>query len=180
MNDEIVGSGPFQLKEFRRGESLTVERNPNYWGEEPALESMTVRFIPDTNSVITALKSGEVSFTRPVPDVGLMEQLEGIDGVTTETDNGTQWEHIAFNLEEVDNLQLRQAVAYGINREQIINEILQGQDVPPLQSIVVPEQDQFYTPSWETYNHDPDRARQLVQEAVAAGAEPTITFSTTS
>jgi peptide/nickel transport system substrate-binding protein len=180
MNDEIVGSGPFQFSEFRRGESLTVERNPNYWGEKPPLESATFRFIPDTNTNITALQSGEVSFIRPAPDVGLMERLENIDGATTETANGTQWEHIAFNLEEVDNLQLRQAVAYGINREQITKDILQGQDVPPLLSIVVPEQEQFYKPSWEIYNHDPDRARGLVQEAEDAGVEPTITFSTTS
>lgn len=180
MTDRIVGSGPFQFKEFRRGESLTVERNPNYWGEEPALESVTFRFIPDTNTNITALQNGEVSFIRPAPDVGLFERLEGIDGATTETANGTQWEHIAFNTEKVPNLQLRQAVAYGIDREQIINEILQGQEVPPLQSVVVPEQERFYTPSWELYTHDPDRARQLVEEAVAAGADPTITFTTTS
>ena len=180
MNDEIVGSGPFVFEEYRRGESLTVSRNENYWGEAPALDSATFRFIPDTNSNIAALQAGEVSFIRPAPDVGLFERLEGIEGATTETANGTQWEHLAFNTEAVDNQQLRQAVAYGINRQQIIDEILQGQKVPPLQSVVVPEQERFYKPSWERYSYDPDRARQLVEEAVAAGADPTITFTTTS
>ncbi|WP_166397086.1 ABC transporter substrate-binding protein [Rubrobacter marinus] len=180
MNEEIVGSGPFVFDEFRRGESLRVTRNENYWGEAPALDSVTYRFIPDTNSNIAALQAGEVSLIRPAPDVGLFERLEGIEGTTTDSANGTQWEHIAFNTEVIDNPQLRQAIAYGINRQQIIDELLQGQEVPALQSVVVPEQDQFYTPSWERYTYDPDRARQLVEEATAAGADPTITFSTTS
>lgn len=180
LNDEIVGSGPFVFGEWRRGQSFTLERNENYWGEAPSLERVTIRFIPDSNSLIAALQAGEISWINPTPDIGLTERLEGIDGANVESRNGTQWEHIAFQLENVPNLQLRQAVAYGINREQIVNEVLQGQEVPPLQSVLVPEQELYYTPAWEQYTYDPDRARQLVDEAVAAGAEPTITFSTTS
>ncbi len=179
LNNELVGSGPFKFKEWKKGQSLTVERNDNYWGEKPALDEITYRFIPDTNSLIAALQNGEVDFINPPPDIGLLDKLKGIDGTTVEYKAGTVWEHIAFNLEKVDNLKMRQAIAYGINREQVVNEILKGQ-VSSLDSFLVPEQKPYYTPAWEDYTYDPDRARQLVQEAEAEGASTEISFSTTS
>lgn len=179
LNNEIVGSGPFKLREWNKGQNLILEKNENYWGEEPGIDQITFRFIPDTNTLNTSLQSGEVQFINPPPDIGLKEKLEGYQGVNVNTAAGTVWEHVAFNTNKVDNLKIRQAIAYGINREQILNEILPGQ-VRPLNSVLVPEQDPFYTPAWENYGFDQDRARQLVQEAQSEGASTDITFSTTS
>ncbi|MGB3683508.1 MAG: peptide ABC transporter substrate-binding protein [Rubrobacteraceae bacterium] len=179
LNNEVVGSGPYQLREWNKGQNLILEKNENYWGDEPQIDQITYRFIPDTNTLNTSLQSGEVQFINPPPDIGLKEKLEGYSGVNVDTAAGTVWEHIAFNLEKVQNKKLREAVAYGVNRQQILEEILPGQ-VEPLNSVLVPEQDPYYTPAFEKYGFDPDRARQLVEEAVAEGADPTITFSTTS
>lgn len=179
MNDELVGSGPFRLREWKKGQSVTVERNENYWGEKAPLESITYRFIPDTNSLVAALQSGEVQFIFPPPDIGLLERLEDIDGAKVEYKPGTVYEHITFNVEEVDNLKIRQAVAYGINREQAVEQILKGQ-VSPLNSFLVPEQKPYATPAWAKYTQDQDKARQLVEEAKSEGASTTVTFSTTS
>lgn len=178
-NSEIVGSGPYKLKEWKKGQSLTIETNDNYWGDKPSINQVTFRFIPDTNTLNTSLQSGEVQFINPPPDIGLIEKLKGYSGVKVETGAGTVWEHIAFNLDKIPNFKLRQAIVYGINREQILNEILKGQ-VKPLNSVLVPEQDQFYTPAWEKWNFDPEKAKQLVKEAKAEGVEASFTFSTTS
>lgn len=179
LNNVIVGSGPFKLKEWKKGQSLTLVRNDNYWGKKPALDEVTFRFIPDTNSMITALQSGEVSFIDPPPDIGLTDRLKSFQGVKVETKAGTVWEHIGFNTEKVNNLKIRQAIAYGINRQQVVDEILKGQ-VKPLNSVLVPDQAPYYTPAWQQYNYDPNKAKQLVNEAKAEGASTTITFSTTS
>ncbi len=179
LNNEVVGSGPYKLKEWNKGQNLILEKNENYWGDAPGFDQITFRFIPDTNTLNTSLQSGEVSFINPPPDIGLQEKLEGYQGVNVDTAAGTVWEHIAFNLEKIPNKKLREAVAYGINRQQILEEILPGQ-VKPLNSVLVPEQEPYYTPAWDKYGFDPDRARQLVQEAESEGANPTITFSTTS
>jgi peptide/nickel transport system substrate-binding protein len=179
LNNEVVGSGPYTLQAWNKGQNVVLEKNENYWGEEPDIDRITFRFIPDTNTLNTSLQSGEVQFINPPPDIGLKERLEGYQGVNVDTAAGTVWEHIAFNLEEIDNIKIRQAVAYGINRQQILDEILPGQ-VSPLNSVLVPEQGDFYTPAWEDYGFDPDRARQLVEEAQAEGASTEITFSTTS
>jgi peptide/nickel transport system substrate-binding protein len=179
MNDNLVGSGPFKLREWKKGQSVTIERNENYWGEKAPLESITYRFIPDTNSLTAALQSGEVQFINPPPDIGLLEKLKGIDGAKVEYKPGTVYEHITFNVEKVDNLKIRQAIAYGIDREQAVNTILKGQ-VSALNSFLVPEQKPYATPAWEKYMLDKDRARQLVEEAKAEGASTTLSFSTTS
>ncbi|BBL78294.1 ABC transporter substrate-binding protein [Rubrobacter xylanophilus] len=179
FNDRIVGSGPYVFEEWRKGQSLTVVANENYWGDPPAIKKITFRFIPDTNSLKAALRSGEVQFINPPPDIGLIEELRGYDGVTVQTKFGTVWEHLAFNVEKVDNLNIRRAIAYAVNRRQLIEEILQG-EARPLQSVLVPEQDPFYTPAWERYSFDPDQARQLVEQARGEGASTEIEYSTTS
>ncbi len=180
LNNEIMGSGPFKFKEWKKGESLTVVRNENYWGEKAGLESVTYRFITDTNTLITSLQAGEVQFINPPPDIGLQEKLEGVEGAEVAIGKaGVIWEAIHFQTEALDNLKLRQAIAYGINRQQILEQILKGV-VDPLESVLMPQQEPYYTPAWERYTHDPDRARQLVNEAKAEGASTTVEFSTTS
>ncbi len=178
-NNKVVGSGPFKLKEWKKGQSLTIERNDNYWDKKPALKEVTFRYIPDTNTLNTSLQSGEVDFINPPVDVGLIEKLKGYDGVKVQTKAGTVWEHIAFNTEKVDNLKMRQAIAYGINRKQVVDQILKGQ-VNPLESVLVPDQAPYYTPAWKEYTYDKNKAKQLAQQAKSEGAKMEITFSTTS
>ena len=178
LNNEIVGSGPYKLKEWKKGESFTVEANDNYWGEKPGFDTVTWRFIPDTNALIASLQSGEVQFINPPPDIGLNERLEGIEGVKVLSAVGAQWEHLAFNTEKVD-AKLREAVAYGVDRKKIVDKVLQGQ-VRPLQSVLMPEQGKYYTSAWEEYAYDPDKARQLVEEAKAEGVDPSFTYTTTA
>lgn len=179
LNAEIVGSGPFKLKEWNRGENLILEKNENYWGDEPALDQITFRFISNTGKLNTSLQSGEVQFINPPPDIGLKKKLEGFGDVNVDTGTGSAWEHLAFNTEEVDNLKLRRAVAYGINRERIASEALPG-DGKPLNSVLIPEQEPFYTPAWKKYDYDPERARRLVREARSEGASTDITLTTTA
>lgn len=179
LNNEVVGSGPFRLREWQKGQSLTVVRNDNYWGERPALDAVTYRFIPDTNTLIASLESGEAQFIYPPPDIGLLDRLQDIEGAQVEYKAGVVWEHIAFNLDEVDSLALRQAIAYGIDRQQVVDELLQG-IVNPLQSWVMPEQEPYHTPAWERYVYDPDQARQFADRARSEGANMTVRFSTTA
>lgn len=178
-NNEIIGSGPFKLKEWKKGQSLTIERNDNYWDKKPALKEVTFRFIPDTNTLNTSLQSGEVDFISPPVDSGLIEKLKSYNGVKVETKAGTVWEHIAFNLDKVNNLKMRQAIAYGIDRKQVVDQLLKGQ-VKPLESVLVPDQKPYYTPAWAKYTHDKNKAKQLAQQAKSEGAKMEITFSTTS
>ncbi|CAN5683406.1 peptide-binding protein [soil metagenome] len=178
LNEEVVGSGPYVLKEWKQGESLILEENTNYWGETPPIRRITFRFIPNADELNASLQSGEVNFIEPPLMTGLEKELESYGGVQVDSAAGTSWEHLAFNTNKVDNLKLRRAIAYGINREQLLG-ILPG-EVETLDSVLVPEQDAIYTPAWEKYRFDPERARRLVREARSEGADTTVTFTTTS
>ncbi len=178
LNEEVVGSGPYVLQQWNNGRNLILEENTNYWGEAPPIKRISFRFIPNVQKLNAALKSGEVSFINPPLRTGLKKELGSYQGVRVDSAAGTAWEHVAFNTNKIDNLKLRRAVAYGINREQLLEEILPGQ-VRPLDSILVPEQDPFYTPAWEKYDFDPERARQLVLQAKSEGADTTVSFTTT-
>src|SRR5215203_5825716 len=76
-NSKVVGSGPFKFKEWKKGQSLSLERNENYWGQKPGLKEVVMRFIPDTNTQTASLQSAEVQFIDPPPDIGLLPKLEG-------------------------------------------------------------------------------------------------------
>lgn len=177
LNENVVGSGPYVLQEWNKGQNIILEENPNYWGEPPAISRITFRVIPDADELTAALQSGEVSFINPPLKTNLEQRLESYEGAQVESAAGTFWEHLAFNTNKVDNLKLRRAVAYGIDREQILDETLPGR-VEPLDSVLVPEQELFYVPAWEEYGFDPERARRLVREARSEGAATTISFTT--
>ena len=179
LNKEVVGSGPYVLREWNDDENLILEENTNYWGEAPPIQQVTFRFIPNADELNASLQSGEVSFINPPLEKGLEKKLGSYEGVQVDSAAGTFWEHIAFNTNKVDNLKLRRAVAYGIDRQRLVEETLPGQ-VKPLDSILVPQQDQFYVPAWEKYGFDPERSRKLVREARSEGADTTISFTTTS
>ena len=121
-----------------------------------------------------------MQFINPPPDIGLKEKLDALEDTTVEVaTGGVIWEALHFQTENVPDLRIRQAIAYGTNRQQILDKILKGV-VDPLESVLMPEQAPYYTPAWERYTYDPDRARQLVKEAKAEGASTTISFSTTT
>lgn len=179
LNEEIVGSGPYVLQKWNKGQNLILERNANYWGAAPSIPQITFSFLPDPGELDAALQSGEVSFINPPLKKGLEKELESYEEVRVDRAAGTFWEHIGFNTDKTNNRKLRRAVAYGIDREQLLEEVLPGQ-VEPLDSVLVPEQKAFYTPAWEKYDFDPEQARRLVQQAEAEGVDPAISFTTTS
>ena len=190
LNDTIpVASGPFMFKEWKKGDHITLSRNEKFWGPAAYLDEVVFKWVPDTNTEVAQLMTGEVDAVNPSPDPALIEQLRGAG--TVMADPGTLWEHLAFNLEkpDVSDLKVRQAIAYTIDRQKIVDQVMLGQ-VKPLQDIFVPEQSQVYSPSWEMYKPDKAKAEALLAEAGYAkgtdgfyaknGARLTLEFKTTS
>ena len=136
-------------------------------------------FHPDTNTQTASLQSGEVHFIDPHPDIGLLDKLRSFEGVKVQVKSGTVWEHVAFNVEAVPNLQDAPGDSLWHKSQAGSGRDPEGQDATPLQSVLVPDQTPYYTPAWADL-HDPDKGKQLVQQAKSEGASTEITFSTTS
>jgi peptide/nickel transport system substrate-binding protein len=172
MNNEIpVSSGPFMFKEWAKGDHITLVRNEKYFGTPAYLDTVVFKWIPDTNTEIAQLKTGEVDAVNPSPDPSLIDQLKTAG--TVYADPGTIWEHIGFEMDKPDtkDLKVRQAIAYTIDRKKIVDQVMLGQ-VKPLDDIFVPEQAAYYGSSWAQYVPDKAKADGLMVEAgYAKGAD---------
>ena len=128
FNDYFVNTipewsgGPFQIKEYVGGQSLTLEANPEWYGPGPLLDELIIRFITEDEQAVTALSNNEVQAISPRPSVDGMEQLEAMSHVTVETGPGLNYEHIDFNVAKpgLDDPALRQAILTAIDREGIV------------------------------------------------------------
>jgi peptide/nickel transport system substrate-binding protein len=173
MNESIpVASGPFMFKEWKKGDHISLVRNDKYFGTPAWLDGVVFKWIPDVNTEIAQMKTGEVDAVNPSPDPALIDQLK----TTTKNvmaDPGTVWEHLAFNLTKPDisDLKVRQAIAYTIDRTKIVDQVMLGQ-VKPLNDIFVPEQAAYYSSPWAVYTPDPAKAEGLLASAgYAKGAD---------
>ncbi|HVL99982.1 MAG TPA: peptide ABC transporter substrate-binding protein [Egibacteraceae bacterium] len=166
--DEPIASGPFQFGQWRRGQQLTIERNEGFWGEQANLDRITFRYIEETPTLVQQIRGGEINIFDPQPQVDLIEQLEGIDGVEVQSDAGPQWEHIDFNHDNpaLANQYVREAIIRGIDREAIVEQLVQGvnPEAGVLQNAIFVENQEQYEPHWDVYDYDPEAAIELLEE----------------
>jgi peptide/nickel transport system substrate-binding protein len=194
-----ASNGPFMFSEWAPGESLTVVRNENYWKTDPEtgqqlpyLDSVTWKFIPETEALINAFKAREIDVINPPPSVATIEELQALEaeGARVEVLSGPIWEHLGFSFGPArldrnpnscnDNFAFRQAVAASIDKSLIVDEILAGQ-VEPLDSYVTAFTPTLSQDSWAQYTYDPAAAAALYATAVTeTGTDCSIVFTTTS
>lgn len=162
-----LGSGPFRFKSFDKNQQvLELEANPDYWEGAPNIKSLRVRVIADTNALQAELRSGRVDIaplpTNLTPDAIL--SLGQDPNLKVEQFAGANIYHITINTQSapLDNVRVRQAIAYAIDREEIIKTLLRGQ--AKLAHSILPEESWAYSQGVK-YSYDPQRAKQLLDEA---------------
>jgi peptide/nickel transport system substrate-binding protein len=177
-----IASGPFLFDRWRRGRSITLRRNPNYWGPHTAyLDKLVFRFLPE-NELADALRRGEIDVIDP--DVTTSAATEEIRrstpaGVEVRSVPSGAWEQIAIRvgpgghpaLRGAQGRLVRRALAYGIDRTKLVRTLEQeafGRTTPrlePLQSVVHLPQNPSYEPNWKRYSYRPALARRLLAHA---------------
>ena len=128
----MVGTGPFKFVEFVPNSHLVLEKNEDYWLEgRPYLDGVEIQVIPDGTARTTALVSGTVDLIESTPamDYGIIDADENLTRVGGESAN-LRW--IVFNQrrEPWDRVEVRQAIAKGIVRQQIIDASVFGEGEP--------------------------------------------------
>ncbi len=199
-NDKMWPSaGPFIFEEWAQGEFVKVVRNDNYWKTDaetgqalPYLDSVTFKFIPETEAIITAFKAREIDIIQPPPSSETIETLQALEpeGARVEVLSGPVWEHVNWQFGQKrlvanenscnESYNMRKAVAHTINKKVLTDDILAGQ-VEPLQSYVTPFAPTLSQDSWAQYAPDVAAATEAYAAAVAeTGTECSVVFSTTS
>ncbi|HEY3079246.1 MAG TPA: ABC transporter substrate-binding protein [Chloroflexota bacterium] len=167
-----VLAGPYKFKEWVPDQTITLEAVPDYALGAPKIQTVVYRIIKDTNAQLAALKAGEVDVVTQVqgPDLDKAPELDALSsaGYKTFYIPGTPWEHFDFNLDNVHLKEkaVRQAIAYGIDREQIVQRILHGKSKVALSWV------QPGLPPWAwnesvlpKYAYDLNKAKALLSEA---------------
>ncbi len=167
-----AGTGPFRFVEWRSNEAVVVEANADYWDGAPALEAVVFRPITDANTRTAEMLAGGIDLMVEVPPVALSE-FAG-DGFTVHEQAGPHVWFLILNAKEgpFADKRVRQAANYAINKEALVNDVLEG----TAEVAAGPTPPAFawaYNEALEPYPYDPDKARALLAEAGAEGAELT-------
>ena len=128
------GTGPFKVVEYRRADSATFERNEAYWGEKPKVKRIVVRFLPDPQARIQALKAGDVDFIKDAPP-DAVRSLESAGLTVVRSKPGrNQMFYLYRNGKAPNDLltdkSIRQAVSLSIDRKTYAETVFDGNADP--------------------------------------------------
>lgn len=162
-----IGTGPYVLADFVTDEYAVFERNENYWGKLPEIEKITVKVIPDNQTRIMALESGEIDliFGKNMLDADAISKYTNSDKFTVSLSDPTSTRHIVLNTTNdiLGDVAARQALQHATDREAISEGIFYGLEQPAdtLYAKTVPYCDIDLTP----YEYSADTAAQILDEA---------------
>ena len=129
-----IGTGPYVLTDFVTDEYAVFERNENYWGEAPAIRKITVKVIPDNQTRIMALESGEIDliFGKNMIDADAISQYLDSDRFTVGLSDPTSTRHIVMNTthEILGDPAVRKALQHATDRQTISDGIFYGLEQP--------------------------------------------------
>jgi peptide/nickel transport system substrate-binding protein len=158
-----VGTGPYVFESWDVGQSIVLERNPDYWGEQPQVESATYLFRADAAVAAAMVEAGEADI---VPNLSVQ------DATNAETDfsypnSETSTLRIDTTMPPTDDRRIREAMNLAIDREAMRGTIFSA-EVQPATQMVVPTTIGF-NHDMKTWPYDPEKAMALIAEAKADG-----------
>lgn len=120
-----VGTGPFKYAKYTKGQEVVLERNEDYWGGPEKLEKIIFRIIPDASTRMMALSAGDVDMSIKVPE-SEVDKLERDPQITVHRKMTTFTDFMQFNCARppFDDVNVRRALAYAIDTEGIVKNIL--------------------------------------------------------
>lgn len=171
--EDGVGSGPFTLEHFEKGQFARFKANPNYYGGKPAVDRVVLRKFDNPDAMVAALKRGEIDAAEDVPGTAFhqlekdpnIETVQGYQGAMSELaingGAGLKKPHPALL-----DLPVRQAIAHAIDKRTIVNRVLAGLGKPADTLSVSPD------PEWspqiaaeQQFDFNLDKAKQILDDA---------------
>lgn len=166
-NSLPVGSGPFKVVSWQRGQEVRMEANPDFYLGKPKLSTVIYKIVADENTVVAELQSHELDMLALGSGLKWPE-YESIaadpkNGLTAIRVDSFQWSHVDFNLRHpvVSDVNVRRALAYATNRQEIIEKISHGSAIPA-ETDQHPKLSWAYTTDIAHYPFDPAKAKALL------------------
>ncbi len=162
-----IGSGPFKLVNFDQVNSFVqLEAFNDYWEGAPKIQKLNVKTVTDANALQAELQSGGVDLA-PIPNNLSPDSINSLGqnpNLKVEKFEGSNIDYIGFNIQSagVNNVQVRQAIAHAINREEIIKSLLRDQ--AKIAHSIIPPESWAYSDGTK-YDYNPEKAKQLLKES---------------
>src|SRR3712207_1932022 len=149
-NEPAIGSGPFQAVEWKKGQSVRLVANPDYFRGAPHIDEIIVQFYDNDDTMVQALKNGEVDYIGYAIPINLFKSLKNQEGIETNSAPDPGFTELGFNLyepspEAIDEFGapktstgnpalldplVREAINWAIDEEELTQKILQGEGIP--------------------------------------------------
>jgi peptide/nickel transport system substrate-binding protein len=184
-NSPAIGSGPFQAVEWKEGQSVRLEANPDYFRGAAHIDEIVFQLYDNADTMVQALKNGEVDYIQPVP-INLFKSLENQEGIETNSAPDPGFTELGFNLYEPSpeaieefgapktstgnpallDPQVREAINWSIDEEELTQKILQGEGIPG-STVVPPALAKYHLQldESEIQGFDIERSQGLLEEA---------------
>lgn len=177
-----VSTGPYRVVNFKTDETVELEASEHWHQGAPPIKNLTVRIIPDATTLVLEMRRGSVTLQInqiPFENVGEFEKSARHQVIRKP---GSVWQYLAFNLKDpvLSKVQVRRAIAHSIDREKIVRDLLRGHGVPT--DTMFAQGHWAHAGNLPAYPYDPNRARQLLDEAGledpdGTGPQPRFTLS---
>jgi peptide/nickel transport system substrate-binding protein len=176
FNQRAMGAGPYTFVSYEQNR-VTLEANPDYWAGAPKIQTVVFDYIQDANARVSALLSGQADIITRTSAEQLARVADDPNFYIVDVPPLTQIVYIYQNKGNLASKEVRQALAHAIDREAIVEGILQGVGKVPYSSIATTAPG--YQEQPERFEYDPERARELL---ASAGFEDnlTLTMATTT
>ncbi len=166
-NDEYAqhasGTGPFRITRYVDGQVMELEANEEYWGGRPKLDRLILYPMPEPATRLAALQSGQIDWAEvPPPDSYAQLEAQGFNILLNPYPHVITYQLNTYK-EPFDDIRVRQALNYAMDREGLCDALLSGLCIPAAQ--YVPPGHQWFDPEFEGYRYDPDLARELLADA---------------
>lgn len=169
-----VGTGPFYMSDYMEQDHLTLTRFEDYWGEKALLREVVVKFVSNSAELLMAFEAGTIDGFDS--SSGVANQLD-TSSATIHTRNSNAVQLLALNNAKApfDDVRVRQALAYAVNEDEIIETVDYGFGVP-VGSALIPGLSVYYNEELEDYYPtDTAKAMELLKDAGAEDLSFTIT-----
>ncbi|MEH1030923.1 ABC transporter substrate-binding protein [Micromonospora profundi] len=159
------GTGPFKFEKWNRGDSITLARSDNYWGEAAKVGTAVFRYITDPNALNNAMLSGQLDIVANIQAPQLLEVFKGnnqfqvVEGVTT----GEVVMAMNNTKGPLADVRVRQAIRHAIDHQALVKTVWSGYGT--LIGSMVPPSDPWYEDRTGDFPHDPAKAKELLAAA---------------
>lgn len=161
-----IGTGPYILEEWNKGVSLTMTANKDYWNGVADYTTLDFQIIPDFDSQVAALESGQVDFVASLP-LDTISQVKNskVANLATRPSNRIYYATLTTLTESpLQNVKVRQALQYAVDVEEIIDTALDGHGTA-LQGQVLVQAFNGFNPKLKATEYNPEKAKKLLAEA---------------